>query len=1743
MSSRSARLKKPLVLLPGGDLEYLSNSSGPQDTTLTSLQETYDYQRFYSSIVRSSPSSSHSSDDNTTATNSSVELEDREVEFNLTSKKFKTGVWIRSSNLTAKQPKVFTNNPQAAVFVPTVTRRSDLDDEIPELILQAASICTQESFPLDGASFKPILHQFAAKEISPASASSMLNPTALDFAPPTHIQLSLNPKAADSSTQENPSVTASSAMHLAALDFAPWSGTMPLLNPKAAEFYSQKAVPPSLNPESVNFIPSAIKQAPIHQSGISSLFNPEVDDFHPRQVSSISFNPQAADFVQGPSKKSAFDPEAASFTSSAKPRYDMPKPSREELLQTCRGRVLMKATPWPMPITIAGIGQDWVEQRFFELAISEYIEVEFDGLGLNSAPLTEVNDEDFNDIAELEAALTKPPPVFVAIPDMSVPPSGLVSMPPLQKDLWLVTSISIRAVDESEVEVSDTPLLQSTPALPKQLTLNTGEILTLPQGTIPCEPGLENRSQKVKSRIHAKSPLSQCVTLEYDLVIAPSPPEASIRVEEPQVVETQVVEPQIDETLRRLRELDTLDDWSDDVEAEDNSTHSTNEPQKKVEPRKVADSVVEAGAASVAKDNRAEKIASGIVRPDSPASSPIVSEQTTADAGLGQVTLNDGTVVSKLAQVAAPTDSPAESIELRHQEWISSNHWDKEAENTTVHHFSYFGHAVKTKSDTPPAVSLTIILGTPNYQHADPVPGRNLHKALLIWSAMLYVDPVVFRGESNVLSLKGSELQNAATGSCAKPYSDYGLWQKDQYGEEEDHPEWDPLRPQQYEAQEVVANGVTSNPDIPVRFDHILAVSSREDSIKQMVQDAIKLRRAVGPARSGLSWCATIGYEDDAPLVIVDQYVPAKSVQNDVVAPEIVASGEPRQDDLTGMLNDVKPVDDTTRSVVISCVIQPLAIRKKSTSTLLDSPLASPTSEASNTVLEETKSETGQSDDESLFDNNNEHHVQRFDIDANPEARSASPSLSPSLSPSSSEGELEQSIENYEKFSPLSNEQLDDVGVKQSCIIEEAAVATSSTQPMAPSTELAPKLVETNNLPLAESFTSTLAFRPPPTNKFGLPRSCPVRVPIQLAPKSNHSSKIPVRSPLKLPRSPSAEDLRALDEALNGSDTNANARQLRPTITTEMSEGIKTLDKKLPSDGKRRSTYNNNKLTNYRKSPLPKIELIDEGREFVAENEFLTSPEKSMDYLKDLGRKFNDKPAEAAQEKSDLTRLVDASCRSASKSYTPLSLPSRPATPPPAQSGFVVRDAKDGDDDDVFTPSPESEASSPVERPESNTPTSMRQGHIPHQLDVMDDESENEDGDNETGLSTILDESHVGDESNIAERPQTPAVAPEPTSPQPQPPSPAAAASNNEELEEEEDAGSSLSITSGQSPLPATAPKPVYKDRISSGAWLSGSLPTTTSEDEPSALIEAQPPSPPSLWPAPLKIPARSSSLLFAATRSMPPLLKPTPVTPATTNVIGLRHTPPSARPSSSIMSQIIANYPAFSSSQPQYHDPSFEFFSAVHLAATHQSDEQPATPTGFITGIRGTTSVRKAFYPAFAAEGREWSPVGSVRYNSEPVERCEHAILETFSPCRSLAVKETEAVTSTTKLTDAVGEINTPRRPQQQAKDVPFVTTRTRHGRRYQQSRISSWIHSGIDNKLQKKSRKLSGKTADNTSTPASATSASVAAGVKSNSGLLEGSKKYGKKEKKEKKGEPKKKGFFTKVKKMLGLTNTKKE
>lgn len=137
--------------------------------------------------------------------------------------------------------------------------------------------------------------------------------------------------------------------------------------------------------------------------------------------------------------------------------------------------------------------------------------------------------------------------------------------------------------------------------------------------------------------------------------------------------------------------------------------------------------------------------------------------------------MSQGSENWQLAEIAAEIERQRQNIEF--------------CEDRGIHHFNYLGNGVRCKSATPPAISLLVaVAGAKASFILDGLEPLNLHGYAVMRSAMKLVDPVIYHGPIEDLSLRGERLREAATGFCEKFYTRHGTWEGDDYEEDEDRP-------------------------------------------------------------------------------------------------------------------------------------------------------------------------------------------------------------------------------------------------------------------------------------------------------------------------------------------------------------------------------------------------------------------------------------------------------------------------------------------------------------------------------------------------------------------------------------------------------------------------------------------------------------------------------------------------------------------------------------------------------------------------------------------------------------------------------------------------------------------------------------------------------------------------------------------------------------------------------------------
>jgi len=105
------------------------------------------------------------------------------------------------------------------------------------------------------------------------------------------------------------------------------------------------------------------------------------------------------------------------------------------------------------------------------------------------------------------------------------------------------------------------------------------------------------------------------------------------------------------------------------------------------------------------------------------------------------------------------------------------------------HHLNFLYEKVKTKSATPPEVSLWAALThTRLLNEKQGLPWASSTKAVLIGQAWKYIDPYSYSGPVELLMLQGTALRDAVIGYVDKVYDKYGTWGYDFYDEDENVP-------------------------------------------------------------------------------------------------------------------------------------------------------------------------------------------------------------------------------------------------------------------------------------------------------------------------------------------------------------------------------------------------------------------------------------------------------------------------------------------------------------------------------------------------------------------------------------------------------------------------------------------------------------------------------------------------------------------------------------------------------------------------------------------------------------------------------------------------------------------------------------------------------------------------------------------------------------------------------------------
>lgn len=168
----------------------------------------------------------------------------------------------------------------------------------------------------------------------------------------------------------------------------------------------------------------------------------------------------------------------------------------------------------------------------------------------------------------------------------------------------------------------------------------------------------------------------------------------------------------------------------------------------------------------------------------------------------GQDGIEDGMVVydedsQAIAELAMQASALYE-YNVRRGDWECGSQGRQTADYPYIHHFNWLGYGILEPSETPAEVSLAVILsGTKMWLCGNPTS----RVAVTLNQAFQYVDPVLYEGDMEALSVKGSELQRAVTGATSKFYTSCGTWSNDSYGGDEERPILDPMDVDFYEGQ------------------------------------------------------------------------------------------------------------------------------------------------------------------------------------------------------------------------------------------------------------------------------------------------------------------------------------------------------------------------------------------------------------------------------------------------------------------------------------------------------------------------------------------------------------------------------------------------------------------------------------------------------------------------------------------------------------------------------------------------------------------------------------------------------------------------------------------------------------------------------------------------------------------------------------------------------------------------------
>ena len=114
-----------------------------------------------------------------------------------------------------------------------------------------------------------------------------------------------------------------------------------------------------------------------------------------------------------------------------------------------------------------------------------------------------------------------------------------------------------------------------------------------------------------------------------------------------------------------------------------------------------------------------------------------------------------------------------------------------------IHHFNWLGYPVMSRSDTPPEVSLFIILVGAKACLVEDYDDLS-RQGVILRQAMKYIDPVIFDGEWWALEFRGHSLMKAITGSVHTFYTEQGTWANDLACTRDSLGWYDPMNPVAY---------------------------------------------------------------------------------------------------------------------------------------------------------------------------------------------------------------------------------------------------------------------------------------------------------------------------------------------------------------------------------------------------------------------------------------------------------------------------------------------------------------------------------------------------------------------------------------------------------------------------------------------------------------------------------------------------------------------------------------------------------------------------------------------------------------------------------------------------------------------------------------------------------------------------------------------------------------------------------